>query len=42
MFDRRIRDNGYEFPTDRVISTAVQHLIQQILIPISSQRPTLP
>ena len=41
MFDRRIRDNEYEFPTDRVISTAVQHLIQQILTPIPSQRPTL-
>ena len=41
MFDRRIRDNEYEFPTDRVISSAVQHLIQQILTPIPSQRPTL-
>ena len=41
MFNRRIRDNEYEFPTDRVISTAVQHLIQQILTPIPSQRPTL-
>ena len=41
MFNRRIRDNEYEFPTDRIISTAVQHLIQQILTPIPSQRPTL-
>jgi cell cycle serine/threonine-protein kinase CDC5/MSD2 len=39
--DRRIRDNEYDFPTDRVISTGVQHLIQQILTPIPSQRPTL-
>ena len=38
---RRIRDNEYEFPTDRVISSAVQHLIQQILTPNPSQRPTL-
>lgn len=38
---RRIRDNEYEFPTDRVISGAVQHLIQQILTPNPSQRPTL-
>ncbi|PPQ72561.1 hypothetical protein CVT24_004890 [Panaeolus cyanescens] len=38
---KRIRDNEYEFPTDRVISTAVQHLIQQILTPNPSERPTL-
>lgn len=38
---RRIRDNEYEFPTDRVISSAVQHLIQQILTPDPAQRPTL-
>ncbi|KAF8156060.1 kinase-like domain-containing protein [Crassisporium funariophilum] len=38
---KRIRDNEYEFPTDRVISGAVQHLIQQILTPDPSQRPTL-
>ncbi|EDR03567.1 uncharacterized protein LACBIDRAFT_191474 [Laccaria bicolor S238N-H82] len=38
---KRIRDNEYEFPTDRVISGAVQHLIQQILTPNPSQRPTL-
>lgn len=38
---RRIRDNEYEFPTERVISSAVQHLIQQILTPDPSQRPTL-
>ena len=38
---RRIRDNEYEFPTDRAISSAVQHLIQQILTPNPSQRPTL-
>jgi cell cycle serine/threonine-protein kinase CDC5/MSD2 len=41
MFDRRIRDNEYEFPTDRVISIAVQQLIQQILTPTPSLRPTL-
>ena len=41
MFNRRIRDNEYEFPTDRVISTAVQQLIQQILTPTPSLRPTL-
>ena len=39
--NRRIRNNEYEFPTERVISTAVQHLIQQILTPIPSERPTL-
>ena len=38
---RRIRDNEYEFPTERVISSAVQHLISQILTPIPSERPTL-
>ncbi|KIM34660.1 hypothetical protein M413DRAFT_33120 [Hebeloma cylindrosporum] len=38
---RRIRDNEYEFPTERVISSAVQHLISQILTPVPSQRPTL-
>ncbi|KAF8957807.1 kinase-like domain-containing protein [Flammula alnicola] len=38
---KRIRDNEYEFPTERVISSAVQHLIQQILTPDPSQRPTL-
>ena len=38
---RRIRDNEYEFPTERVISSAAQHLISQILTPIPSQRPTL-
>lgn len=42
MYDfRSIRDSEYEFPTDRVISGAVQHLIQQILTPNPSQRPTL-
>ena len=37
MFNSRIRDNEYEFPTDRV----VKQLIQQILTPIPSERPTL-
>lgn len=41
MFNSRIRENEYEFPTDRVISSAVQHLIQQILTLDPSQRPTL-
>lgn len=39
--NRRIRDNEYEFPTDRVISAPAQHLIRQILTPIPSERPTL-
>jgi cell cycle serine/threonine-protein kinase CDC5/MSD2 len=38
---RRIRDNEYEFPKERAISRAAQHLIQQILAPDPSQRPTL-
>ncbi|KJA14333.1 hypothetical protein HYPSUDRAFT_208789 [Hypholoma sublateritium FD-334 SS-4] len=38
---KRIRANEYEFPTDRIISSAVQHLIQQILTQDPSQRPTL-
>ncbi|KAF9479342.1 Pkinase-domain-containing protein [Pholiota conissans] len=38
---KRIRDNEYEFPTERVISSAVQNLIQQILTPDPSQRPSL-
>ncbi|PPQ83030.1 hypothetical protein CVT26_012074 [Gymnopilus dilepis] len=38
---KRIRDNEYEFPTDRIISSAVQHLISSILTPDPSQRPTL-
>ena len=41
IFSRRIRANEYEFPTDRIISSAVQHLIQQILTQDLSQRPTL-
>lgn len=41
MSNRRIRDNEYDFPADRGISTVVQQLIQQILIPIPSERPTL-
>ena len=38
---RRIRDNEYEFPSDSSISTHVQELIQQILTPDPSKRPTL-
>ncbi|KAH9478186.1 Serine/threonine-protein kinase plo1 [Psilocybe cubensis] len=38
---KRIRDNEYEFPTERVISSAVQHLIQLILTPNPAERPTL-
>lgn len=38
---RRIRDNEYEFPQGRAISGAAQQLIQQILTPDPSQRPTL-
>ncbi|KAF8649339.1 hypothetical protein AX16_005874 [Volvariella volvacea WC 439] len=38
---QRIRDNVYEFPVDRQISTDVQHLIQQILLPDPSMRPSL-
>lgn len=38
---RRIRDNEYEFPADRKIGTAAKTLIQQILTPDPSQRPTL-
>lgn len=38
---RRIRDNEYEFPNDSTISSHVQELIQQILTPDPSKRPTL-
>ncbi|EJF58353.1 Pkinase-domain-containing protein [Dichomitus squalens LYAD-421 SS1] len=38
---KRIRDNEYEFPADRAVSKPVQELIQQILTPDPSQRPTL-
>ena len=38
---RRIRDNEYEFPNDSSISTHVQELVQQILTPDPSKRPTL-
>ena len=38
---RRIRDNEYEFPNDSTISIHVQELIQQILTPDPSKRPTL-
>ncbi|KXN83099.1 Cell cycle serine/threonine-protein kinase CDC5/MSD2 [Leucoagaricus sp. SymC.cos] len=38
---KRIRDNDYEFPIDRKIGTAVKTLIQQILTPDPSLRPTL-
>ncbi|KAI1789263.1 Pkinase-domain-containing protein [Ganoderma leucocontextum] len=38
---KRIRDNEYEFPADRAVSKPVQELIQDILTPDPSQRPTL-
>lgn len=38
---KRIRDNEYEFPTDRIVSTQVQELVQIILTPDPQQRPTL-
>jgi cell cycle serine/threonine-protein kinase CDC5/MSD2 len=41
MISRRIRDNQYEFPTERTISSQAQSLIQQILTPDPQQRPTL-
>lgn len=41
LLARRIRDNQYEFPTDRGISMEAQSLIQQILTPDPQQRPTL-
>ncbi|KAF8068666.1 kinase-like domain-containing protein [Lyophyllum atratum] len=38
---KRIRDNEYDFPADRTISSNAQHLIQQILTPDPQMRPTL-
>ncbi|KAI0712771.1 kinase-like domain-containing protein [Cerioporus squamosus] len=38
---KRIHDNDYEFPADRAVSTPVKELIQSILTPDPSQRPTL-
>ena len=38
---KRIRDNEYEFPADRIVSNHVQELVQQILTPDPQQRPTL-
>ncbi|KAF6764483.1 other/PLK protein kinase [Ephemerocybe angulata] len=38
---KRIRDNEYEFPPERHISSAVKHLIQEILTPNPAERPTL-
>lgn len=38
---RRIRDNDYEFPADRLVSTAVKDLIQLILTHDPQKRPTL-
>ncbi|KAF9817703.1 hypothetical protein IEO21_03252 [Rhodonia placenta] len=38
---KRIRDNEYEFPADRIVSRAVQELVQQTLTPDPQQRPTL-
>lgn len=41
MLFRRIRDNEYEFPSDRNISGDAQMLIQHILTPDPQMRPTL-
>ncbi|GJE85129.1 Pkinase-domain-containing protein [Phanerochaete sordida] len=38
---KRIRDNEYEFPADRIVTREVQELVQQILTPDPQQRPTL-
>ncbi|EKM57520.1 uncharacterized protein PHACADRAFT_115710 [Phanerochaete carnosa HHB-10118-sp] len=38
---KRIRDNEYEFPADRIVSLEVRELVQQILTPDPQQRPTL-
>ncbi|KAH7878481.1 kinase-like domain-containing protein [Lentinula edodes] len=38
---KRIRDNAYEFPTERPISQASQQLIQSILAPKPQERPAL-
>jgi cell cycle serine/threonine-protein kinase CDC5/MSD2 len=38
---RRIRDNDYEFPTDRNVSPDVKELVQSILTPKPEERPTL-
>ena len=41
IISRRIHDNDYEFPGDRAVSTPVKELIQSILTPDPSQRPSL-
>lgn len=38
---KRIRDNEYEFPADRIVSLEVRELVQQTLTPDPQQRPTL-
>ncbi|KAF5375726.1 hypothetical protein D9615_009350 [Tricholomella constricta] len=38
---KRIRDNLYDFPPERAISTGAQSLIEQILTPNPQHRPTL-
>ncbi|KAH8101081.1 kinase-like domain-containing protein [Cristinia sonorae] len=38
---KRIRDNEYEFPADRIVSGEVQELVQAILTPVPQERPTL-
>jgi cell cycle serine/threonine-protein kinase CDC5/MSD2 len=40
-FCRRIRDNDYEFPTDRSVSADAKILIQEILTTDPQKRPTL-
>ncbi|KAI0090477.1 kinase-like domain-containing protein [Irpex rosettiformis] len=39
---RRIRENDYEFPPNRIVSREVQDLIQQILAHKPEERPPLP
>ena len=38
---RRIRENQYEFPTDRTVSSHARQLVSQILTTDPQQRPTL-
>lgn len=38
---RRIRDNEYEFPIERAVSSDARELVQQILTPLPQERPTL-
>ncbi|TDL22776.1 Pkinase-domain-containing protein [Rickenella mellea] len=38
---KRIRNNEYEFPSDREVSVDARELVQQILTPLPQERPTL-